>query len=145
MAHTGVRVPSATALCPQAVADVAGELQGLRLRMLSVGGLPGDGGTVEQGFRGCLQVRAWGHGHGVAKEQGDTAQGCGHGGGDRCGHRAWGHDIGCGDMDQWWGTWARAQGHGHRAWRHGTYRHRAVGQVGTGVVAKGQQSMGLGT
>ncbi|XP_075377780.1 cadherin EGF LAG seven-pass G-type receptor 2 [Mycteria americana] len=39
----------------QAVADVAGELQGLRLRTLSVGGLAGDGGTVEQGFRGCLQ------------------------------------------------------------------------------------------
>ncbi|XP_054032276.1 cadherin EGF LAG seven-pass G-type receptor 2 [Dryobates pubescens] len=39
----------------QAVADVAGELQGLRLRALSVGGLAGDGGTVEQGFRGCLQ------------------------------------------------------------------------------------------
>ncbi|KAM6044521.1 cadherin EGF LAG seven-pass G-type receptor 2 isoform 2-T2 [Chlamydotis macqueenii] len=39
----------------QAVADVAAELQGLRLRTLSVGGLPGDGGTVEQGFRGCLQ------------------------------------------------------------------------------------------
>ncbi|NXN98057.1 CELR2 protein, partial [Rhinopomastus cyanomelas] len=40
----------------QAVADVAGELQGLRLRALSVGGLEGtDGGTVELGFRGCLQ------------------------------------------------------------------------------------------
>ncbi|XP_069628058.1 cadherin EGF LAG seven-pass G-type receptor 2 isoform X2 [Haliaeetus albicilla] len=39
----------------QAVADVAGELQGLRLRTLSVGGMAGDGGTVEQGFRGCLQ------------------------------------------------------------------------------------------
>ncbi|GAB0199893.1 cadherin EGF LAG seven-pass G-type receptor 2 [Grus japonensis] len=39
----------------QAVADVAGELQGLWLRTLSVGGLAGDGGTVEQGFRGCLQ------------------------------------------------------------------------------------------
>ncbi|NWH81918.1 CELR2 protein, partial [Piaya cayana] len=39
----------------QAVADVAVELQGLRLRALSLGGLAGDGGTVEQGFRGCLQ------------------------------------------------------------------------------------------
>ncbi|NXJ95515.1 CELR2 protein, partial [Corythaixoides concolor] len=39
----------------QAVADVAAELQGLRLRALSVGGLAGDDGTVEQGFRGCLQ------------------------------------------------------------------------------------------
>ncbi|XP_065710360.1 cadherin EGF LAG seven-pass G-type receptor 2 isoform X2 [Patagioenas fasciata] len=39
----------------QAVADVAGELQGLQLRTLSVGGLEGDGDTVEQGFRGCLQ------------------------------------------------------------------------------------------
>ncbi|XP_009472605.1 PREDICTED: cadherin EGF LAG seven-pass G-type receptor 3-like, partial [Nipponia nippon] len=38
-----------------AVADMAGELQGLRLRTLSIGGLAGDGGTVEQGFRGCLQ------------------------------------------------------------------------------------------
>ncbi|NXJ47142.1 CELR2 protein, partial [Spizaetus tyrannus] len=46
--------PRAT-LTLQAVADVAGELQGLRLRTLSVGGLAGDGGTVEQGFRGCLQ------------------------------------------------------------------------------------------
>ncbi|XP_064354330.1 cadherin EGF LAG seven-pass G-type receptor 2 [Dromaius novaehollandiae] len=39
----------------QAVADVAGELQGLRLRTLSVGGLAGDDGEVQQGFRGCLQ------------------------------------------------------------------------------------------
>ncbi|KAM6398895.1 cadherin EGF LAG seven-pass G-type receptor 2 [Rhynochetos jubatus] len=39
----------------QAVADVSGELQGLRLRALSVGGLAGPGGGVEQGFRGCLQ------------------------------------------------------------------------------------------
>uniref|UniRef100_A0A8B9TPI1 Cadherin EGF LAG seven-pass G-type receptor 2 n=1 Tax=Anas platyrhynchos TaxID=8839 RepID=A0A8B9TPI1_ANAPL len=39
----------------QAVADVAGGLQGLRLRTLSVGGLAGDSGQVEQGFRGCLQ------------------------------------------------------------------------------------------
>ncbi|NXX45357.1 CELR2 protein, partial [Tricholaema leucomelas] len=46
--------PRAT-LTLQAVADVAGELQGLRLRALSVGGVAGDGGTVEQGFRGCLQ------------------------------------------------------------------------------------------
>ncbi|NXF74938.1 CELR2 protein, partial [Sclerurus mexicanus] len=45
-------------LCPpllQAVGEVPGELQGLRLRTLSLGGLPGDGGTVEEGFRGCLQ------------------------------------------------------------------------------------------
>uniref|UniRef100_A0A8B9TPG7 Cadherin EGF LAG seven-pass G-type receptor 2 n=1 Tax=Anas platyrhynchos TaxID=8839 RepID=A0A8B9TPG7_ANAPL len=42
-------------LSPQAVADVAGGLQGLRLRTLSVGGLAGDSGQVEQGFRGCLQ------------------------------------------------------------------------------------------
>uniref|UniRef100_A0A8C2T9U6 Cadherin EGF LAG seven-pass G-type receptor 2 n=1 Tax=Coturnix japonica TaxID=93934 RepID=A0A8C2T9U6_COTJA len=39
----------------QATADVAGGLQGLRLRALSVGGLQGDGGQVEQGFRGCVQ------------------------------------------------------------------------------------------
>ncbi|NXH20721.1 CELR2 protein, partial [Bucco capensis] len=44
-----------TTLTLQAGADVAGELQGLRLRTLSVGGLLGDTGTVEQGFRGCLQ------------------------------------------------------------------------------------------
>ncbi|NWJ09241.1 CELR2 protein, partial [Crypturellus undulatus] len=39
----------------QAEAEVAGELQGLRLRALSLGGLEGDGGAVRQGFRGCLQ------------------------------------------------------------------------------------------
>ncbi|KAM6289159.1 LOW QUALITY PROTEIN: cadherin EGF LAG seven-pass G-type receptor 2-like, partial [Aegotheles albertisi] len=39
----------------QAVAEVAAELQGLRLRALSLGGLRGDGGTVEQGFTGCMQ------------------------------------------------------------------------------------------
>lgn len=49
---------SSVPLCPQATADVAGGLQGLRLRALSVGGLQGDGGQVEQGFRGCVQV--WG-------------------------------------------------------------------------------------
>uniref|UniRef100_A0A8B9NJA1 Cadherin EGF LAG seven-pass G-type receptor 2 n=1 Tax=Accipiter nisus TaxID=211598 RepID=A0A8B9NJA1_9AVES len=53
-AHGCLSAPTPTP-CPQAVADVAGELQGLRLRTLSVGGLAGDGGTVEQGFRGCLQ------------------------------------------------------------------------------------------
>ncbi|NXQ69788.1 CELR2 protein, partial [Quiscalus mexicanus] len=40
---------------PQAVGDVPGELQGLRLRTLSLGGLLGDSGTVEEGFQGCLQ------------------------------------------------------------------------------------------
>ncbi|XP_064589329.1 cadherin EGF LAG seven-pass G-type receptor 2 isoform X4 [Zonotrichia leucophrys gambelii] len=39
----------------QAVGNVPGELQGLRLRTLSLGGLPGDSGTVEEGFQGCLQ------------------------------------------------------------------------------------------
>ncbi|KAL9824656.1 cadherin EGF LAG seven-pass G-type receptor 2-like [Geothlypis trichas] len=39
----------------QAVGDVPGELQGLRLRTLSLGGLLGDSGTVEEGFQGCLQ------------------------------------------------------------------------------------------
>ncbi|KAM9369337.1 LOW QUALITY PROTEIN: cadherin EGF LAG seven-pass G-type receptor 2 [Phaethornis superciliosus] len=39
----------------QAVADVAGELEGLRLRSLSLGGGEGDGDIVEEGFRGCLQ------------------------------------------------------------------------------------------
>ncbi|XP_063274458.1 cadherin EGF LAG seven-pass G-type receptor 2 isoform X6 [Prinia subflava] len=39
----------------QVVGDVPGELQGLRLRTLSLGGLLGDGGTVEEGFQGCLQ------------------------------------------------------------------------------------------
>ncbi|NXJ26280.1 CELR2 protein, partial [Dicrurus megarhynchus] len=43
-------------LCaPQAVGDVPGELQGLQLRTLSLGGLLGDSGTVEEGFQGCLQ------------------------------------------------------------------------------------------
>ncbi|OWK50438.1 Cadherin EGF LAG seven-pass G-type receptor 2 [Lonchura striata] len=39
----------------QVVGDVPGELQGLRLRTLSLGGLLGDSGTVEEGFQGCLQ------------------------------------------------------------------------------------------
>ncbi|XP_025912635.1 cadherin EGF LAG seven-pass G-type receptor 2-like [Apteryx rowi] len=60
----------------QAVADVAGELQGLRLRTLSVGGLAGDDGEVQQGFRGCLQVPARGRGTDA------PAQGRGHGRGD---------------------------------------------------------------
>ncbi|NXB58155.1 CELR2 protein, partial [Struthidea cinerea] len=47
---------------PQAVGDVPGELQGLRLRTLSLGGLLGDSGTVEEGFQGCLQVRRHRHG-----------------------------------------------------------------------------------
>lgn len=50
--------------------DVPGELQGLRLRTLSLGGLLGDSGTVEEGFQGCLQVHRHGLGgcgeHGVA-------------------------------------------------------------------------------
>ncbi|NXG99264.1 CELR2 protein, partial [Loxia leucoptera] len=39
----------------QVVGDVPGELQGLRLRTLSLGGLLGNSGTVEEGFQGCLQ------------------------------------------------------------------------------------------
>ncbi|XP_058711892.1 cadherin EGF LAG seven-pass G-type receptor 2 isoform X2 [Poecile atricapillus] len=39
----------------QAVGNVPGELQGLRLRTLSLGGLLGDSGTVAEGFQGCLQ------------------------------------------------------------------------------------------
>ncbi|NWI40027.1 CELR2 protein, partial [Picathartes gymnocephalus] len=39
----------------QVVGDVPGELQGLWLRTLSLGGLLGDSGTVEEGFQGCLQ------------------------------------------------------------------------------------------
>uniref|UniRef100_A0A8C3RDR0 Cadherin EGF LAG seven-pass G-type receptor 2 n=1 Tax=Cyanoderma ruficeps TaxID=181631 RepID=A0A8C3RDR0_9PASS len=39
----------------QAMGDVPGELQGLRLHTLSLGGLLGDSGTVEEGFQGCLQ------------------------------------------------------------------------------------------
>ncbi|KAM8988152.1 cadherin EGF LAG seven-pass G-type receptor 2 isoform 1-T1 [Ara ararauna] len=39
----------------QAVANVSLELGELQLQTLSMGGLPGDGGTVEQGFRGCMQ------------------------------------------------------------------------------------------
>uniref|UniRef100_A0A674HIM0 Cadherin EGF LAG seven-pass G-type receptor 2 n=1 Tax=Taeniopygia guttata TaxID=59729 RepID=A0A674HIM0_TAEGU len=56
------RSPSATLLLLtldygryQVVGDVPGELQGLRLRTLSLGGLLGDSGTVEEGFQGCLQ------------------------------------------------------------------------------------------
>ncbi|XP_061869715.1 cadherin EGF LAG seven-pass G-type receptor 2 [Colius striatus] len=56
------RAPPATLLLltldygrQQAVADVAVELQGLRVQELSLGGLEGSGGTVEQGFVGCLQ------------------------------------------------------------------------------------------
>uniref|UniRef100_A0A8C3RDC2 Cadherin EGF LAG seven-pass G-type receptor 2 n=1 Tax=Cyanoderma ruficeps TaxID=181631 RepID=A0A8C3RDC2_9PASS len=41
----------------QAMGDVPGELQGLRLHTLSLGGLLGDSGTVEEGFQGCLQVQ----------------------------------------------------------------------------------------
>lgn len=64
---------SSVPLYLQATADVAGGLQGLRLRALSVGGLQGDGGQVEQGFRGCVQVWGWDVGHKV---------GPGHGPGD---------------------------------------------------------------
>ncbi|KAI1230842.1 Cadherin EGF LAG seven-pass G-type receptor 2, partial [Lamprotornis superbus] len=56
------RSPSATLLLltldygrHQAVGDVSGELQGLRLHTLSLGGLLGNSGTVEEGFQGCLQ------------------------------------------------------------------------------------------
>lgn len=43
---------------PQVVGDVSGELQGLQLHTLSLGGLLGDSGTVEEGFQGCLQVQS---------------------------------------------------------------------------------------
>uniref|UniRef100_A0A8C3VB33 Cadherin EGF LAG seven-pass G-type receptor 2 n=1 Tax=Catharus ustulatus TaxID=91951 RepID=A0A8C3VB33_CATUS len=56
------RNPSATLLLltldygrHQVVGDVSGELQGLQLHTLSLGGLLGDSGTVEEGFHGCLQ------------------------------------------------------------------------------------------
>uniref|UniRef100_A0A8C5T0W3 Cadherin EGF LAG seven-pass G-type receptor 2 n=1 Tax=Malurus cyaneus samueli TaxID=2593467 RepID=A0A8C5T0W3_9PASS len=56
------RDPSATLLLlnldygrHQVVGDVPGELQGLQLRTLSLGGLLGNSGTVEEGFQGCLQ------------------------------------------------------------------------------------------
>uniref|UniRef100_A0A8C3VC10 Cadherin EGF LAG seven-pass G-type receptor 2 n=1 Tax=Catharus ustulatus TaxID=91951 RepID=A0A8C3VC10_CATUS len=49
-------------------------LQGLQLHTLSLGGLLGDSGTVEEGFHGCLQVQSHGHGghgeHGVNVEGG---------------------------------------------------------------------------
>lgn len=107
----GAQCPSA----PQATADVAGGLQGLRLRALSVGGLQGDGGQVEQGFRGCVQVWGWGGMWGCGTWDGNTAWGCGHGalgcgGGQRdvgmC-HRERGHAH---DM----GVWAEYCGYGHR-------------------------------
>ncbi|NWX03777.1 CELR2 protein, partial [Caloenas nicobarica] len=53
--HASAGPPATATATLRAVADVAGELQGLQLRTLSVGGLEGDGDTVEQGFRGCLQ------------------------------------------------------------------------------------------
>ena len=107
----GAQCPSA----PQATADVAGGLQGLRLRALSVGGLQGDGGQVEQGFRGCVQVWGWGGMWGCGTWDGNTAWGCGQGalgcgGGQRdvgmC-HRERGHAH---DM----GVWAEYCGYGHR-------------------------------
>ena len=94
---------------------MAGGLQGLRLRALSVGGLQGDGGQVEQGFRGCVQVWGWGGLWGCGTWDGNTAWGCGHGalgcgGGQRdvgmC-HRERGHAH---DM----GVWAEYCGYGHR-------------------------------
>lgn len=88
---------------------MAGELQGLQLWTLSVGGLEGDGDTVEQGFRGCLQVR---HRQGrrdtgcmgtgvLAKGQGDV----GH-----LGTGTW--DVGTGGIwEQGW--WQRGRGYRH--------------------------------
>ena len=73
-APTGVPVPL------QVVGDVPGELQGLRLRTLSLGGLLGDSGTVEEGFQGCLQV--WRHGHRGCGEHGVVGVGLGGGRGD---------------------------------------------------------------
>lgn len=75
-------------LCaPQAVGDVPGELQGLRLRTLSLGGLLGDSGTVEEGFQGCLQVWRCGH------------RGCGEHGVEGVGEGGWAWGCGRGDKD----------------------------------------------
>lgn len=133
--------------CPQAVADVAGELQGLQLQTLSVGGLEGDGDTVEQGFRGCLQVQ---HGQGtwdtgcmgtgvVAEGQGDVGHlGTGtwdvrmgaygnRGGGEESGgygHGDMAQDMGTGDIGTRGhdpGAWAWGQGRGDTGVTPGGY------------------------
>ncbi|XP_075766558.1 cadherin EGF LAG seven-pass G-type receptor 2 isoform X2 [Pelodiscus sinensis] len=39
----------------QVLEDASGELQGLKLHNVSVGGVAGAGGEVQQGFRGCMQ------------------------------------------------------------------------------------------
>lgn len=103
-------MPPTPTPCPQAVADVAGELQGLRLRTLSVGGLAGDGGTVEQGFRGCLQVRARAGGVGYRAGGHGTLGVRAEGWWQRDGGVwAWGHGIARGDV----GT-VGGHGYGHR-------------------------------
>lgn len=46
----------------QVVANISSELHGLKVRNLSIGGVPGEQGEAQQGFRGCLQVssvRPW--------------------------------------------------------------------------------------
>lgn len=149
-------------LSPQAVADVAGGLQGLRLRTLSVGGLAGDSGQVEQGFRGCLQVRG-DMGHRLASGRGAGAWGRGAGHGDM--HRAWGHGAGEGDMGMvlWdmgmgmglWGcghrarcrSWGRGKGDtvpvGLRSWGQG-HRLRGHGDIWAQRHNLGHWAQGLG-
>nr|XP_014351913.1 PREDICTED: cadherin EGF LAG seven-pass G-type receptor 2 [Latimeria chalumnae] len=39
----------------QAAVDIGNEMQGVKMRNLSVGGIAGSGGRVQQGFRGCIQ------------------------------------------------------------------------------------------
>uniref|UniRef100_A0A8C7VY94 Cadherin EGF LAG seven-pass G-type receptor 1a n=1 Tax=Oncorhynchus mykiss TaxID=8022 RepID=A0A8C7VY94_ONCMY len=43
--------------CLQRSVEIGNELPGLRLRALYLGGLPGEGNHVHEGFTGCIQVR----------------------------------------------------------------------------------------
>lgn len=96
---------------PQVVGDVPGDLQGLRLRTLRLGGLLGDSGTVEEGFQGCLQV--WRHGLGGCGEHGLAGVGV---------------EDGLGDVEE--GVRTRSQWEGSTwTWGHG----RGLVEMGTGM------------
>ncbi|KAL2295568.1 hypothetical protein Nmel_017983 [Mimus melanotis] len=121
------RSPSATLLLltldygrHQAVGNVSAELQGLRLHTLSLGGLLGDSGTVEEGFQGCLQVQR--HGHRWHGEHAVAGVGVRHG---------------FGDVEEGVKTWSQGEGSTgawHRSWENG---HRDVG-TDAEAVAQGE-------
>lgn len=46
-------------LALQVTANISSELHGLKVRTLSIGGMLGDEKEVQQGFRGCMQVKCW--------------------------------------------------------------------------------------